>query len=136
MIYKKIHFVIILFICPFWLYSQIIYFNNRIESNTGVWSGLNSILELEEGYLVGGTTGTPPNYYWHQITLMILDESGDKLDEKLIGDTISEYYIASNSLIRTNDSIITFAGTRRTYPQKFAHDEILLMKLPLILILV
>ncbi|MBC8486890.1 MAG: T9SS type A sorting domain-containing protein [Bacteroidetes bacterium] len=122
-------FLFYLLIVPIVLNAQSIYFNERYQSNSGIWSGAISIIETNEGYLIGGTTGTPPNNSWHQITLTILNEYGEKIDEKLLGNTISEYYIAGNSLIRSNDELIPFAGTRRTFPGKFAHDEILLMKL-------
>lgn len=126
---ERIFNILLICIIPISIFSQTYYFNNKYQSNSGAWSGVGSIIETGDGYLIGGTTGSPPAYSWHQITLSILNESGEKIDEKFIGDNFSEYYIASNSLIRTNDDLITFAGTRRTFPQKFAHDEILLIKL-------
>ena len=88
--------ILLLIISPFLVNGQSYYFNNMYQSNTGMWSGVLSIIETNEGYLIGGTTGTPPNSSWHQITLTILDEYGEKIDEKLFGDTISEYYVAKN----------------------------------------
>ncbi len=114
---------------PFIAYSQSIYFNEKYQSVSNSGSGVHSLIEIENGYLVGGGTGTPPNNYWIQITLMILDLEGNKIDEKLIGDTISQYFIAQKSLIRTSDNLLTFAGSRRTNFENFPHDEVLLVKL-------
>ncbi|MCD4730251.1 MAG: T9SS type A sorting domain-containing protein [Bacteroidales bacterium] len=126
---KRILKLVFLHLLPISLYCQSYYFNNMYQSGSGVWSGAISIIEVDEGYLIGGTTGTPPNSSWHQITLSVLDKYGNKIYEKLIGDTISEYYLADKAFITTNDGLITFAGIRRSYPQKFNHDEILLIKL-------
>jgi len=125
---KKIY-LLFLFIIPFCIKSQSYYFNERYQSNSGTWSGVLSIIETKEGYLIGGTTGTPPVTSWHQITLTALDKYGNKIDEKLIGDTISEYYVSDNAFIQSNDSLIMFSGVRITYTEDFPHYEISLSKL-------
>ncbi len=122
-------FLLYIFVAPFIVNAQLYYFNERYESNSNTWSALNAIIETENGYLVGGSTGTPPNNSWHQINLIVLDKNGDKINEKFIGDTISEYYVAISSLINTYNNRITFTGSKHTYFADFPHDEGLLMQL-------
>jgi len=126
---KKYIYLLFVLVIPFNVYGQSFYFNERYQSVSNSGSGVHSLIEIENGYLVGGGTGTPPNNYWIRITLMILDLEGNKIDEKLIGDTISQYFIAQKSLIRTSDNLLTFAGSRRTNFVNFPHDEVLLVKL-------
>ena len=122
-------FLLYMFFLPVVTNAQPYYFNERYESNSNTWSALNAIIETEMGYLVGGSTGTPPNNSWHQINLIVLDKNGNKIYEKFIGDTISEYYVAISSLINSYDNRIVFTGTRHKYVPDFPHDEALLIKL-------
>ncbi|MCD4663941.1 MAG: hypothetical protein K8R68_01645, partial [Bacteroidales bacterium] len=125
---KNIILFCVLFI-PLILYAQSYYFSNMYQSASNSGSSVHSLIEIENGYLIGGGTGTPPNNYWIQISIMILDFEGNKIDEKLIGDTTSQYFIAQRSLIKTYDDLLTFAGSRRTNFVNFPHDEVLLVKL-------
>ncbi|MCD4747190.1 MAG: T9SS type A sorting domain-containing protein, partial [Bacteroidales bacterium] len=111
------------------LQSQTIYFNNRYESVTNLWNGSVSILELNNEYLIGGTTGHPNNNYWHQISLIKLDNEGNKIIEKIIGDTSAERDISIGSLALNSVNEIYFSGTFREYTTDWVHDRCMLVKM-------
>ena len=110
------------------LQSQTIYFNNRYESVTNKWNAGLSLVEMENEYLIGGTTGHPLNEPWHQISLFKTDIEGNKIDEFVLGDTIAERDLASGSLNKVSGGYL-FTGTRRQYTTNWVHDECMLVKI-------
>ncbi len=91
---------------------------------------MNNIITLTNGYYVEGATASPftTNSYW--IVFMKLDNLGNKLWYKTIGDSISEYESGfPGSFIQNNDSTFLLVGSKRTYIPGWVHDVGLMIKL-------
>ena len=126
---KRFSICTVYILLPLIIFSQVVYFNNRYESETNLWNGSVSILELNNEYLIGGTTGHPNNNYWHQISLIKLDNEGIKIIEKIIGDTSAERDISIGSLSLNSINEIYFSGTFREYTSNWVHDRCMLVKM-------
>lgn len=111
------------------VFSQVYYFNNRYQSNSNKWSSGRSIVELEDSYLIGGTTGHPLNEAWLQISLFKIDLEGNKLYENIIGDLIAERDLALGSLIIAESNKLYFSGNKRIYTSNWVHDQCMLVKM-------
>ena len=120
---------ILLIIYPSILFSQVYYFNNRYQSVSNKWSAGKSIVELEDSYIIGGTTGHPSNEAWLQISLFKIDLEGNKLYENIIGDLIAERDLASSSLIVVENNGIYFSGNKRIHTSNWVHDQCMLIKI-------
>ncbi len=107
------------------------YFNKRFEfGQPGIWDGATTILELPDGYVIGGGTGTPGDEFWHRVGFYKIDFLGNKVFSKLYGDTTAEYYIGNpGSIIRYDDSIVFAVGSMNTYSSDWTLQEGLLYKL-------
>ena len=128
----KKQFIFILFISlsfPIVGRSQTIYFNNRYESVTNIWNSGKSIIELEDTYIIGGSTGHPSNEGWFQISLFKIDHEGNMIFENIIGDLEAERDLASHSLLLTEDNEIYFSGNKRVHTSDWVHDQCMLVRL-------
>ena len=101
------------------------YFNNRFEfGQPGIWDAGVTVLELPDGYLIGGGTGTPGDEFWHRVGFYKIDFLGNKLFSKVYGNNAAEYYIGNpGSLIRLNDSMFISVGGKRQFTSSWVHDE-------------
>jgi hypothetical protein len=99
------------------LCSQSVYFNNRYYFNEpDIWSGAHNLVEVEDGYIIAGTTGDTANYYWHRIAIMKLGYAGNKIWVKTYGDTISRYYDSyQGSLHKTINNCFFLSGVKQYY---------------------
>src|ERR1035437_10236454 len=104
------------------------YFNKRIEfGEPGIWDGITNCFVLPDGYIFGGTTGTPGNVPWHRLGFYKTDFQGNKLFSKTYGDSLSEYFIGNpGSIVRYNDTLIVADGSMNTYTSNWVHQEGLL----------
>jgi len=107
------------------------YFNKRFEfGQPGIWDGATTVIELPDGYVIGGGTGTPGDEFWHRVGFYKIDFQGNKIFSKLYGDTTAEYYIGNpGSIIRYDDSIVFAVGSMNTYSSDWTLQEGLLYKL-------
>ena len=107
------------------------YFNKRFEfGQPGIWDAGVTVLELPDGYLIGGGTGTPGDEFWHRVGFYKIDFLGNKIFSKVYGNNAAEYYIGNpGSIIRYNDSIVFAVGSKNTYSSNWILQEGLLYKL-------
>ena len=102
------------------------YFNNRFE-----YDALNSIdaakslLEVQNGYIVGGMTGGK-NPGWFRIALRMIDYSGNEMWTKTWGKDSTQYWLGNpGSVIHTKDQGYALCGT---YKDPVDGDAALFMK--------
>jgi hypothetical protein len=109
--------------------SQSVYFNNRYYFNEpDIWSGAHNLVEVEDGYIIAGTTGDTTNYYWHRIAIMKLDYAGNKIGAKTYGDTISRYFDSyQGSLHKTLNNCYFLSGVKQYY-EPITYNTSLLLK--------
>ena len=99
------------------LCSQTVYFNNRYYFNEpDIWSGANNAIEINDGYIIAGSTGDVENYFWHRIAIMKLDFSGNKIWTKTYGDTISQFATGyPGSIYKTINNNYFLAAVKQNY---------------------
>ena len=96
------------------------YFNYRFDfhGTSGIWDGGVSTLELTDGYVICGGTGSSINNPWHQIAFMKVDFEGNRIFSKIYGDTIYDRYLGNPGCVfRINDTLILGVGSKNFYTQ-------------------
>lgn len=111
----------------FFSLGQSTYFNHRIFLDTDMWNGGLEVIELDDGYLMAGLTGSLNDELWFRCSLVHLNTQGEKTFEKFIGDDQAEYY--PRSLIRNYDGNLILAATKRIYTEDWVHDNIMITSL-------
>ncbi len=93
-------------------FSQGIYFNNRFEYNiTNMWDNSRSLLEVDDGYIIGGMTGGESIFDYY-IALRKIDFQGSEVWTKIWGEQNKQYWIGEpGSLIKTLDGGYLMCGT-------------------------
>ncbi len=124
-----IYLLIISILFPFVCISQSYYFNNRYETINNIRNAGKSIIELDNSYIVGGSTGHPLNEAWFQISLFKIDIEGNILFENIIGDLEAERDLSSQSLLINENNEIYFTGNHRVHTSNWVHDQCMLVKI-------
>jgi hypothetical protein len=109
-------------------------FNNRYNLcqnySAEAWSGADGILQLDDGYIIFGYTVDTANYWWRRIPLLKIDNEGNPVYYKSIGDTIADYYTGWSGFFKQslfNDEYYIAGSKNYWHPNNY--DVGLLMKL-------
>ena len=88
-------------------FSQGVYFNNRFDYNiNNMWDNSRSLLEVDDGYIIGGMTGGESIFDYY-IALRKIDFQGSEVWTKLWGEQNKQYWIGEpGSLIKTSDAFL------------------------------
>jgi len=115
-------------ICTINVHAQSVYFNKRYDYNlTGFWNSSDNIIQVEDGYVISGTTGKPSNPEWLTVALMKIDSIGEKQWVKMINDSNAEIDNGtSGSLIKLNNGYYAMCGTKRSYSNDITLDNAVL----------
>lgn len=122
-------FLIVLFVG----FSNVIlsqnYFNERFGfSDYLLPDAALNIMEIEDGYITNGGTGSELSPYWFRIGIAKYNLTGELQWTKTWGDTISIWYYATGgAFIKHMDASFT-VGSKRSFYDDYSHSETVLIK--------
>ena len=92
--------------------QQVYYFNNSFEYDIiGMWDNSRAIIEVDDGYIIGGMTGGE-NLFWYYLAFRKIDFQGNEMWTILYGEPDKQYWIGfPGSLIKTSDGGYLMCGT-------------------------
>ncbi len=104
------------------------YFNTRFEFGNEVYDGAVNALEIDDGYIVNGSTGDSNDFFWNRQGMVKIDIQGNVLWRKSWGDTVSQWWYCNiGSLIKCLNAYYS-VGSRSTWYDSVAQSEIVLIK--------